>query len=123
MRLRPFALIGLASIGWLCAVAGAWAQEVHVMQSQPAASAIIEGRTSEFFVRFDKPVDHVHSTLTIMRDDKVVEKLAPRLESAPSVLFARASTLAAGQYILHWSVKTMTGVDQIQGDIPFTVGK
>jgi methionine-rich copper-binding protein CopC len=123
MRRRILAVMGLTSIGWACMSAGAWAQDVRVMQSQPAASAVVDGRSSEFFVRFDKPVDHVHSTLTIMRDGKVVERLTPRLESAPNVLFARAPTLAAGDYKLHWSVKTMSGSDVLEGDIPFSVGK
>jgi methionine-rich copper-binding protein CopC len=92
-----------------------------MMDSSPAANAVIAGRSSEFFVRFDRPIDHVHSTLDIMRDGKSVERLHPRLESAPEVLFARAPTLPAGDYKLHWSVRTMTGVDATQGDIAFTV--
>jgi methionine-rich copper-binding protein CopC len=123
MRLRPFAVTALTSIGWMCNLAGAWAQAVQVMQSQPVASAVMDGRSSEFFVRFDKPVDHIRSTLAITRDGKVVEKLTPRLESAPNVLFARTPTLAPGNYTLHWSVKTLSGEDLIDGDIPFSVGK
>ena len=30
-------------------------------------------------------------------------------------------TLPAGDYRLHWEVRTMAGVDRIKGDIPFTV--
>ncbi len=122
MRLRPFAVMALTSIGWMCTLAAAWAQSVQVMQSQPAASAVIDGRSSEFFVRFDRPVDHIRSTLAITLDGKVVEKLTPRLESAANVLFARAPTLAPGNYALHWSVKTLSGEDVINGDIPFSVG-
>ena len=88
------------------------------MQSMPAASAVIGGRSSEFFVRFDRPVDHIHSTLAIMRDGKLVEQLHPRLGSAPDVLFARAATLPAGDYKLHWEVRTMAGVDRIQAIFP-----
>ncbi len=121
MMSRRFAIVALSCLGMLCALAPARAQEVHVMQSTPAASAVIGGRSSEFFVRFDRPVDHVHSTLAITRDGKLVEQLTPRLESAPEVLFARAPTLPAGDYRLHWAVRTMTKVDLIQGDIPFTV--
>ena len=102
-------------------LAPAWAEEVHVVQSTPAAHAVIDGPSSAFLVRFDRPVDHVHSTLSITRDGKLVEQLQPRLESAPEVLFARAPTLPAGDYKLHWIVRTTTGVDSTQGDIPFTV--
>jgi hypothetical protein len=44
-------------------------------------------------VRFDRPVDHHKSTLVIKQGDKVIERLRPRLESAPEVLFAAAPTL------------------------------
>jgi hypothetical protein len=46
---------------------------------------------------------------------------AKRASSHRSCLFARAPTLPAGDYKLHWSVRTMAGVDATQGDIPFTV--
>src|SRR5689334_15372503 len=106
-------------------VTGAWparAEEMRVMQSTPAAHAVVDSRTSAFFVRFDRPVDHIRSTLEVMQDGKLVERLQPRLESAPEVLFARAPTLSPGSYKLHWAVRTPSGSEQIQGDIPFSVG-
>jgi methionine-rich copper-binding protein CopC len=125
MMSRRLALVGLlsafSSLSMLGAAAPARAEDVRVMESAPAASAVIARRSSEFFVRFDRPVDHVRSTLDIMSDGKLVERLKPRLESAPTVLFARAPTLPAGNYKLHWSVRTMAGVEAIEGDIPFTV--
>jgi methionine-rich copper-binding protein CopC len=125
MMSRRLAVVGLSSafssFGMLGAAAPAWAEDLRVMESAPAASAAIARRSSEFFVRFDRPVDHVRSTLDIMSDGKLVERLKPRLESAPAVLFARAPTLPPGNYKLHWSVRTMSGVEAIEGDIPFTV--
>ena len=118
---RRLFIAGLSSLGLLAFASSASAQDVRVMDSAPKASAMIEGRSSEFFVRFDRPVDHIHSQLAITRNGQVVEKLVPRLESAPEVLFARAPTLPAGDYNLNWRVKTMTGVDVTQGNIPFTV--
>ena len=118
---RRLAIVVLTSMPLSGMLAPAWADEVHVVQSTPAARAVIDGRSSAFFVRFDRQVDHVHSTLSITRDGKLVEQLEPRLESAADVLFARAPTLPAGDYKLHWAVRTMAGVDTIQGDIPFTV--
>ena len=97
------------------------AEEARVLESQPAASAVIQGNSSEFFVRFDRPVDHIRSTLAITRDGKLVERLQPRLESAPEVLFARAPTLPAGDYKLRWTVRTLAGSQVAEGDIPFTV--
>jgi len=125
MMSRRLAVVGLSSafssFGMLGAAAPAWAEDLRVMESAPAANAVIARRSSEFFVRFDRPVDHVRSTLDIMSDGKLVERLKPRLESAPAVLFARAPTLPPGNYKLHWSVRTMSGVEAIEGDIPFTV--
>jgi methionine-rich copper-binding protein CopC len=119
---RCLAIVALSSIALMGAPVLAWADEVCVMMdSAPAANAVIDGRSSEFFVRFDRPVDHIRSTLDITRGSKLVERLHPRLESAPEVLYARAPTLPAGNYKLHWSVRTMTTGAATQGDIPFKV--
>ena len=112
------ALVGLFAIAFS---APATAQDVKVMDSAPKAEAVIGEPGSAFFVRFDRPIDHVHSRLSIWRDGRRVEQLQPRLQSAPDVLFARAPTLPPGQYMLRWTVRTMEGVKVIEGDIPFTV--
>jgi methionine-rich copper-binding protein CopC len=95
--------------------------DVHVVDSAPKAHARIGSRSSEFFVRFDKPVDHIKSRLLITQGGRTIETLHPRLESAPEVLFAQAPTLAAGDYQLHWSVVTLQGAQVLEGDIPFKV--
>jgi methionine-rich copper-binding protein CopC len=97
------------------------AADVRVLESTPAAHARIGPKSSAFFVRFDRPVDHVKSTLVIKQGDTVVERLHPRLESAPEVLFAAAPTLPPGNYVLHWAVITLQGTKAIEGDIPFSV--
>ena len=84
---------------------------------------MVDGRTSAFYVRFDRPVDHVRSLLFIKRSDEVIETLQPRLDSAAEVLFARAQTPPPGKYPLHWWVITLTDVQTSEGDIPFTVGR
>lgn len=95
--------------------------EVRVTESAPAANAHIGRKSSAFFVRFDRPIDHIKSTLVIKQGDKVIERLHPRLESSPQVLFASAPTLPPGQYMLHWTVITLQGTKAIAGDIPFHV--
>ena len=95
--------------------------DFHVVESTPAAHARIGLKSSAFFVRFDRPVDHIKSTLVIKQGDKVVERLHPRLESAPEVLFAAAPTLPPGNYVLHWAVITVQGTKAKEGDIPFQV--
>lgn len=105
----------------MLASGSALARPMAMVESNPAASAVIHSRSAEFFVRFDGPVDHRRSRLTITRDGKLVETLHPRLDSRPSVLFARAPRLGAGDYMLHWNVISMQGADVTQGDIPFSV--
>ena len=116
--IRRLALIGLFAMAFS---APAWAQDVQVMDSAPKAQAVIGEPSSSFFVRFDRPIDHIHSNLSIWRDGQLVERLQPRFQTEPNVLFARAPTLAPGEYQLRWVVRTMEGVKVIQGDIPFTV--
>jgi len=105
--------------------AGLWkpatAQDVSVLDSAPKAKAVIGEPSSSFFVRFDRPIDHIHSGLSIWRNGQLVEHLQPRLESSPDVLFARAPTLPPGEYMLRWAVRTMQDVKVIEGNIPFTV--
>jgi len=101
--------------------ATAWAQDVRVMDSQPQARAIIGEPSSAFFVRFDRPIDHIQSRLSIHRDGQLVERLEPRLQTEPNVLFARAPTLPPGEYTMHWAVRTLEGVKVEEGSIPFTI--
>lgn len=116
--IRRVVLTGLFAMAF---PASAWAQDLQVMDSAPKAKAVIGEPGSAFYVRFDRPIDHIHSNLSILRDGQVVQRLQPRFQSAPDVLFARAPTLPPGEYMLRWTVRTMEGVKVIQGDIPFTV--
>jgi methionine-rich copper-binding protein CopC len=116
--IRRVVLTGLFAMVW---PALAWAQDVQVMDSAPKAKAVIGEPGSSFYVRFDRPIDHIHSSLSIWRDGRVVQRLQPRFQSAPDVLFARAPTLPPGEYMLRWTVRTMEGVKVIEGDIPFTI--
>jgi hypothetical protein len=121
MMKRRKAIATLIAFGISASAAFAQTQGVHVVDSTPKAHAQIGSRSSEFFVRFDRPVDHIKSRLVIMQGDRTIEALHPRLESAPEVLFAQAPTLSAGDYVLHWAVITLQGAQAIEGDIPFKV--
>jgi hypothetical protein len=114
---RQSLLVGAAA-GFL-GTSAANAQDVRVLDSAPRANAVIGRRSSGFYVRFNRPVDHQDSRLTIKQDGRILEVLHPRLESAPDVLFARAPTLQPGRYSLHWVVG---GEPRFDGEIPFTVG-
>jgi methionine-rich copper-binding protein CopC len=117
-RLALVCLLAMLAVGlWRPATA----QDVSVLDSAPKAKAVIGEPSSSFFVRFDRPIDHIHSGLSIWRNGQLVEHLQPRLESSPDVLFARAPTLPPGEYMLRWAVRTMQDVKVIEGNIPFTV--
>ena len=118
MVTRRQSLLTGAAAGVLGAGA-ANAQDVRVLDSAPTANAVIGPRSSGFYVRFNRPVDHEDSRLTIKQGGRIIEVLHPRLESAPEVLFARAPTLQPGSYKLYWLVG---GSPQFDGEIPFTVG-
>jgi methionine-rich copper-binding protein CopC len=117
MIARRIVLMGLAAL----APVPAWADDVRVMDSQPKGQAVIGEPSSEFFVRFDRPIDHIQSRLAIYRDDQLVERLQPRLQTEPNVLFARAPTLPPGAYTMRWVVRTLDGAKVEEGGIPFTV--
>lgn len=116
-------LAGLAAAPLVVSHFKAQAQDeyVSILDSHPKAQAVIGEPGSNFYVRFDRPIDHERSNLSIWQGDRLIERLAPRLESAPEVLFARAPTLPNGAYRLHWAVRTMKGVKVLEGDINFTI--
>jgi methionine-rich copper-binding protein CopC len=106
----------------LAASTAARAADLKVIDTWPAANAVIDSRSDGFIVRFNQPIDHVFSSIFVKRGDQTVETLKARLDSAPEVLFARAPSLPAGSYTLHWVVKTIQDQRIEQGDVPFTIG-
>jgi hypothetical protein len=123
MTSRRFAVIGLAVLGFLRLSPGARAQGLHLAEPVPTASALIEEQSSEFFVRFNRPIDHAHSFFAIKRNGKVVETLRPRLEADPNMLYARTPTPKPGDYTLHWILRCRGSTDIYQGELPFTVNR
>jgi methionine-rich copper-binding protein CopC len=116
-------LLAAACALLLLSTVAAPARPMHVMSSTPAAEAILQGDHAGYVVRFDGPVDHAQSQLEILRDGQVVERLHPRLNSEPDVLFAAAPTLPPGHYMLHWTVRSMPDKELSDGTIPFTVAR
>lgn len=112
---------GLALAALLLPSAEAGARPPQALESQPQAQAFIEGRSAEFSIRFDAPVDHRQSQLQVLRDGRVVQTLQPRLEAAPNVLFAMAPALPAGEYQLRWVVRAPNDAEVAEGSLRFTV--
>jgi methionine-rich copper-binding protein CopC len=123
MSRRRATILALALAGVLSTLGGAHADELKVLETGPAANAVLQGVSDGFFVRFNQPVDHINSRLLVKRGSEVMETLQPRLQSNPNVLFARAAALPPGSYTLHWVVKTMTDARIEQGDVPFSIAR
>jgi hypothetical protein len=85
-------------------------------------SVTIGERGTEVLVRFDRPISHERSTLFLVRNGKVVETIHPRLEAAPTVLFARIQTPTPGAYVLRWTVCPQGSNDRYDGEFPLAVG-
>jgi methionine-rich copper-binding protein CopC len=117
-RTRPISL-GLALLIALpCAVS---AHPAHMMETSPNAESFVDGRNEQYIVRFDGPVDHRASSLSILHGGHVVRTLHPLLNAAPEVLFASGPRLPAGDYALAWSVKSVPDGEPAQGSVHFTV--
>lgn len=97
------------------------AEPMHVMSSSPLASAVMTGSETEFFIEFDRPVDHAASRLSVLRDGQVVQVLHPRLRSRPNFLYSGVRRLAPGDYSLRWSTRPAHDREASEGEIAFTV--
>jgi hypothetical protein len=92
--------------------------DVDAMLPRPRESAIVSDRSTDLLVRFDRPINHELSWLSIVHDGEVIETMHPRLGAAPNVLFARIPTPSPGNYVVHWVVRP----EGYSGDFPFMVG-
>jgi methionine-rich copper-binding protein CopC len=99
----------------------AMAQVPKVMNTMPADRAVLNNASGEFYVRFDRPVDHIRSRMFVKRDGVVIRTLHPRFKTEPNVLFAMALPLQSGAYTFHWSVRTLAGTEVIEGEVPFSI--
>lgn len=108
----------------LCgAMRAAQARPMTLMESRPAAHAVMSGAVTQFFVRFDGPVDHAASVLTVLGNGRVVQSLHARLNSQPDTLYASGGKLPPGDYVLQWQTRSMADHDVSSGSIPFSVAR
>jgi methionine-rich copper-binding protein CopC len=120
MARRLFAAWALAA--FLAGGAGsAMAQVPRALDTMPADRAVLNNAGGDFYVRFDRPVDHIHSLLFIKRDGVIVRTLHPRFKTEPNVLFAMVLPLPAGAYTFCWSVRTLAGTEVLEGEVSFSV--
>jgi methionine-rich copper-binding protein CopC len=105
----------MASLLW----SGCWARSMTVVESHPMVDEIMDGRATAFSIRFDGPVDHAASRLTLVTPHGV-KSLRPRLDSEPNTLFANVGALPPGSYELRWEARSMDG-QVSKGTVPFKV--
>lgn len=94
---------------------------MRMVESFPAANAIMDGKTTHFSVMFDRPLDHAASRLFVERDGAVVQTLSPRLNSQPNTLYADGHPLPPGRYTLRWDAHGLGGNGASAGSVGFGV--
>ena len=111
------------------AVSCSLTMQLHAQTAAPKStdpihleSVTISERGTELLVRFDRPISHGLSSLSLVRDGRIVATAHPRLEAQPNVLFARIQTPMTGRYIVHWTVCPEGSNDRYDGEFPLTVG-
>ena len=105
----------VASLPW----SGCWARPMSVMESFPMINQIMDGTATSFSIRFDGPVDHAKSRLTLVTPHGA-RALHARLDSEPNTLFTAVGILPSGSYELRWEARAMDG-EVSKGTIPFKV--
>ncbi len=121
MLTRRLLAFGTIATSLAAGAGSALAQVPQVLETRPADRAVLRSAPGEFYVRFDRPVDHIRSRLMIKQNGAVIRTFQPRLKTEPDVLFAMVFALQPGDYAFHWSVRALTGTDVLEGEIPFSV--
>jgi copper resistance protein C len=91
-----------------------------LVQSSPAANAVVQGPDVPITMKFNSRVDASRSTLLLRTPDGQSKPLTIDPQSAPDTLTAKASQLAAGKYAIQWQVLAVDG-HITRGLIPFVV--
>jgi methionine-rich copper-binding protein CopC len=119
---RRIFLIAGAAIATVPGNQSGAADAPQVVETKPANGAKIDGAATDYYVRFNRQIDHIHSVLLIKQNGAVVRRLEPRFDTAPELLFARGAELKPGNYTFHWMVKTLAGAEITEGETRFSVG-
>jgi methionine-rich copper-binding protein CopC len=114
-RALAAAVIAIAA----ASLAGASAGAMGLVEQKPQVNEIMQGPGLAFALRFDQPIDHEHSSLTLVtpRGSKV---LRARLDAEPNTLYSAVGQLTPGEYTLRWKARGRDG-QTLTGTIPFKV--
>jgi methionine-rich copper-binding protein CopC len=110
-----------AAVGAVAAasLAGASAQAMGLVEQTPAVNEIMSGSTLAFALRFDQPIDHQLSGLSLVTPQGT-RMLRARLDAEPNTLYSAVGQLAPGEYTLHWKARARDG-QMLSGSVPFRV--
>jgi methionine-rich copper-binding protein CopC len=90
-----------------------------IIGSTPAVDAVV-APDSDVTLQFNSRIDHERSRLTLVAADGATSSVPILPGSAPDIISAKMSGLAAGQYRLRWQVLAIDG-HLTRGDIRFSV--
>ena len=74
---------------------------MSLVEHVPAVTQLMDGNTLAFALRFDQPINHYRSTLTLVTPDGT-SMLRPRLSAQPNTLYSAIGRLKPGAYELRW---------------------
>jgi copper resistance protein C len=91
-----------------------------LLSSTPQKNAFVSGPDITINLKYNSRVDAARSTLTLLKPDGTIEKIATPAQPAPDVLSATGRGLTKGAYVLRWQV--LAGDGHItRGEVPFQV--
>jgi len=91
-----------------------------LLQSTPAANAVVEQPTTRISLTFNSKIDGQRSRLTLIGPDGSQQTLALAPQNTADTLTASARDLKSGEYRLRWQVLAVDG-HITRGEISFRV--
>ena len=91
-----------------------------LIESTPAAHAILKGPQIAVHLKFNSRIDGARSRLYLVDPDGKVQTLALSPQDAPDTLSAQSVKLTAGAYTIRWQALASDG-HITRGEIAFTV--
>jgi copper resistance protein C len=91
-----------------------------LVSSTPQKNASVSGPDITISLKYNSRIDGARSTLSLLKPDGTIVKIATPAQSAPDVLSAIGHGLTKGTYVLRWQV--LAGDGHItRGELPFQV--
>jgi copper resistance protein C len=91
-----------------------------LLSSTPQKNAFVSGPVITINLKYNSRVDGARSTLTLLKPDGTIEKIATPAQPAPDILSATGRGLTKGSYVLRWQVLAADG-HITRGELPFQV--